>query len=927
MLLDMTKNNYKRNISARSYLNKNANLDFIYYENNLELIQLKNEIGSKKLMITHNDYAILTNCRILIYKDKTNFLNKEKPKQNYSFQEYNFEIEGKEFRISKNSEIIKIYFFSSNEISKLWLKAIKKIQKERIINSNQKGKNKITYNSINKSDNSINNSLFQKDEKSNKIKNKTLGDYLVKNSKNSLLNCKTLNIQSRDIFNKKLTETNDSIYFNKTYKGKNYISRSISQRKLLNPKSNKKKKNQENNDLNVLMNKTDTLNKEFKEENLQKEINKSPEFKKSDEILLNENISFISSNSEIPYLNDYKYNTPNFYDEKFNNKNNQFNLNLENGSNDIEKLENLSFYNSNETFIIKSKPTYLKKIINANETNNWRKKKNFSIDIENSKINSIKYLNKGGINNQKTIIRSTLMNEINNNNIINSKLTNIKPNDNLKIENINNSKTISNNSFLSKDEIRSYNNECNSEEDIYNIEHINNSNNPIVNFGNNSGDNYEFDKNSVKEYNNNSKRNNLIDNSHTSQSVLYIDNLNSYIKFSNNNNHKYNQNSISSNSQNFNSKLFSSENENINFEISENTSRFNFSSINSKKIISNHKNSDNNLSANIYTISEDSKILFSNNNKSHRNYRINSNTRESINENTNTDNNSSYNNSNNSKISVYDNKKNNIKYIKNANIKHQYLMIQNSGLNKKYKINNSELNIISNTDCNNYSKLSNISQNSVINENNFNIVNKKISNTETQILDLNKNKKNDISNPKINNFHQRSKSSIPQQKIIFLENEYIFEKGDYIKEKKKPSKLIEELLENRYSVDMLIFSVQEKTKNSTFITRLIYNLKILLNSGSFNIVILNTLLIKFPQIYKKRIMKNDLKNFLFDYENNNLEINLKVRKLILNDIIAIKDIIKYYYEEINFYMKSKIFIENFKKFNIEMNNISRLIKI
>ena len=927
MLLDMTKNNYKRNISARSYLNKNANLDFIYYENNLELIQLKNEIGSKKLMITHNDYAILTNFRILIYKDKTSFLNKEKPKQNYTFQEYNFEIEGKEFRISKNNEIIKIYFFSSNEISILWLKAIKKIQKERIINSNQKGKNKITYNSINKGDNSINNSLFQKDEKSNKIKNKTLEDYLVKNSKNSLLNCKTLNIQSRDIFNKKLTETNDSKYYNKTYKGKNSISRSISQRKLLNTKSNKKKKNQEKNNLNVLINKTDTLNKEFKDENIQKEINKSPEFKKSDEILLNENISFISSNSEIPYLNDYKYNTPNFYDEKFNNKNNQFNLNLENGSNDIEKLENLSFYNSNETFIIKNKPTYLKKIINTNETNNWRKKKNFSIDIENSKINSIKYLNKGGINNQKTIIRSTLMNEINNNNIINSKLTNIKQNDNLKIENINNSKTISNNSFLSKDEIRTYNNECNSEEDIYNIEHINNSNNPIVNFGNNSSNNNEFDKNSVKEYNNNSKRNNLIDNSHTSQSVLYIDNLNSYINFSNNNNHKYNQNSISLNSQNFNSKLFSSDNENINYEISENTSRFNFSSINSKKIISSHKNSDNNLSGNIHHISEDSKILFSNNNKSHRNYRINSNTRESINENTNTDNNTSYNNSNNSKISVYDNKKNNIKYIKNANIKHQYLMIQNSGLNKKYKINNSELNIISNTDCNNYSKLSNISQNSVINENNFNIVNKKINNTETQILDLNKNKKNDISNPKINNFHQRSKSSFPQQKIIFLENEYIFEKGDYIKEKKKPSKLIEELLENRYSVDMLIFSVQEKTKNSTFITRLIYNLKILLNSGSFNIVILNTLLIKFPQIYKKRIMKNDLKNFLFDYKNNNLDINLKVRKLILNDIIAIKDIIKYYYEEINFYMKSKIFIENFKKFNIEMNNISKLIKI
>ena len=176
--------------------------------------------------------------------------------------------------------------------------------------------------------------------------------------------------------------------------------------------------------------------------------------------------------------------------------------------------------------------------------------------------------------------------------------------------------------------------------------------------------------------------------------------------------------------------------------------------------------------------------------------------------------------------------------------------------------------------------------------------------------------------------HKRSKSNITENKrYVFLENEYVFKKEDYIQEKKKPSKLIEELLENRYSIDMLIFSVKEKTKNSTFITRLNYNLKIILSCRSYNLIILNSLFKSFPQIYKNRLMKEDLKKYIFEDDKNESLINKKIRNLILNDIISIKDLFNSYYEEINFSMKSNIFIENFNNFNFEMDKISGLIKV
>ena len=267
----------------------------------------------------------------------------------------------------------------------------------------------------------------------------------------------------------------------------------------------------------------------------------------------------------------------------------------------------------------------------------------------------------------------------------------------------------------------------------------------------------------------------------------------------------------------------------------------------------------------------------------------------------------------------------------NDNLKKNKLEYKNK-LNTDYiNMNYSKINIIDKIQNNGNENNSSIQKSKKI-ENNLTTNNTETYNLETKNSIYNNKNKNvlNLNNSKIN-FHQRSKSNLPnhQKSLIFFENEYIFkeEKYNYINQKKQPSQLIEELLENRYSLEMLIFSVKEKTKNSTFFTKLDYNLKTILNFRSFNLVILNSLFQKFPLIYKNRLMKEDIKDYIFDFVNNNSIIHKKIRNLILNDIIAIKELINSYYEEIHYSMKSNIFIEHFNNFNIEMDNISELIKI
>ena len=284
-----------------------------------------------------------------------------------------------------------------------------------------------------------------------------------------------------------------------------------------------------------------------------------------------------------------------------------------------------------------------------------------------------------------------------------------------------------------------------------------------------------------------------------------------------------------------------------------------------------------------------------------------------------------------SKVIIIDNE-NEIPLL-NDNSKKNKLEYKNN-LNTDYNnINYSKINIIDKIQNNENESNSSIQKSKKIKKN-ITITNNETYNLETKNSIYNNKNKNilnlNLNNSKIN-LHQRSKSNLPnhQKSLIFFENEYIFkeEKYNYINQKKQPSQLIEELLENRYSLEMLIFSVKEKTKNSTFFTKLDYNLKTILNLRSFNLVILNSLFQKFPLIYKNRLMKEDIKDYIFDIVNNNSIIHKKIRNLILNDIISIKELINSYYEEIHYSMKSNVFIEHFNNFNFEMNNISELIKI
>ncbi len=109
MIIDLTTINYHKNNTPRTCLEIKTNSDYISYGNTIEIIQLKNEIKSNGFFVTHFRYAVLTNFRILIYADKETFLKKKKPKNDFNIFEYDFEVEGKAFKIIKNNITVKIY--------------------------------------------------------------------------------------------------------------------------------------------------------------------------------------------------------------------------------------------------------------------------------------------------------------------------------------------------------------------------------------------------------------------------------------------------------------------------------------------------------------------------------------------------------------------------------------------------------------------------------------------------------------------------------------------------------------------------------------------------------------------------------------------------------------------------------------------------
>ena len=583
--------------------------------------------------------------------------------------------------------------------------------------------------------------------------------------------------------------------------------------------------------------------------------------------------------------------------------NNLYNENTEKSKNEKSNIENShsmiyidninSYTNNNNNNVTNSNISqlYNSKIISSDNINfDLSDNNNSIIPSNNTKkvVSSDKTLNVSSNNNNNNILSDNIFSVSSESQIINSKKNQIK-NDN---ENLNYKPSNFDNSNIY---IQNHN-----ESKIMNYDEIYNNSNLCSNNNQSKISNYEDNKINNSNY-----------NEETNNSNLYI-----FTKSNNSNLENFNKN-INSNLYNFNKS---------NERIYDNNSTIetNFNDIN-KKV--NNKKELNFNQHKLNNYNEDKQInLNTNNPYSKINISLISNSSRLNNYS------DIYNKKTRkkkeSKIIMIDNE--NEIPILNNNSKRNKFEYKNK-LNTDYiNMNYSKINIIDKIQNNGNDNFYNF-QNSKKTENNITTNDTENYSLETKnIININKNKNVNLNNSKIN-YHQRSKSSFPshQKSLVFLENEYIFkdEKYNYVNEKKQPSQLIEELLENRYSLEMLLFSVKEKTKNSTFISKLDYNLKIILNCRSFNLIILNSLFKKFPLIYKNRLLKEDIKDHIFDFVNNNLLIHKKIRNLILNDILAIKELINSYYEEIHYSMKSNVFIENFNNFNSEMNNILELIKI
>ena len=280
MIINLSNTDFERNDTLESNLNVSTHSNHISFSNHKEIIQLKNEIKSKGVLINHLRFAVLTDFRILIYADKNTFLKKKKPKNNFNLFEHDFEVEGKIFKIIRNKITLKNYFFSSVEIAIFWWESINKIKFGEKINIS--GSQVIVYDSMMDTTNNMNISTIQKENIKNiteideeniinnitekTIKNKTnsngniinkdvlteksyqydnqsngnivhniinetiINEYIIRkkrkkdSSQSCILNNDENNDMRKSILNGNVNEIhNKSLYTNKNYRGKNYI--------------------------------------------------------------------------------------------------------------------------------------------------------------------------------------------------------------------------------------------------------------------------------------------------------------------------------------------------------------------------------------------------------------------------------------------------------------------------------------------------------------------------------------------------------------------------------------------------------------------------------------------------------------------------------------------------------------------------------
>jgi len=215
---------------------------------------------------------------------------------------------------------------------------------------------------------------------------------------------------------------------------------------------------------------------------------------------------------------------------------------------------------------------------------------------------------------------------------------------------------------------------------------------------------------------------------------------------------------------------------------------------------------------------------------------------------------------------------------------------------------------------------------------------------------LDKNKNNSSRNlSTIENINDKNRT----QSYTFIEKSFKSvennEKGKNEKGKITPSKLIENILINRYSKQMLLYCYKNIMSTTTFIPTLEENLEKILKNNEKSDIILKYLFQNIPDIIRKRLQKDDLKLI---FGSNNCETQLSdfcddsksykdhignddeyksstvkdgIKKLIMNDNKLVVKILNKYYDNIcriynknDLYKYKKSFVQEMKNLNSEI---------
>ena len=149
-------------------------------------------------------------------------------------------------------------------------------------------------------------------------------------------------------------------------------------------------------------------------------------------------------------------------------------------------------------------------------------------------------------------------------------------------------------------------------------------------------------------------------------------------------------------------------------------------------------------------------------------------------------------------------------------------------------------------------------------------------------------------------------------------------------ERMKPSTLIEQLLENRYSKTMLKLSLKEKKETTSFIPKLYSSLDFIMKNTTTNVLVLKILFDKMPKLLRARLNKKDLMMLSKNKGFFGLRMTDPIKEikiLVCKDIEALIEMFNEYYRRIARESISEELRKRKEKYEKEMRDIIKDIKL